>query len=78
MRRYHFKVTLLTLGVLLGFGSAIARFGFGYDIGAGCHGERWHHGHYGDYGHHHHPCTCEDDEPTPADPAGVQSGKSSL
>jgi hypothetical protein len=71
MRRYHVKVTLLTLGVLLGFGSAIARFGFGYPVGPGCHG--WQHGHYGHHGHH--PCGCEGDEPAPPKPAGVQSGK---
>jgi len=74
MRRYHVKVTLLTLGVLLGFGSAIARFGFGYHPGPGCHDwQDRHHGHYG----HHHPCDCADDGPAPPDPAGVQSGKQS-
>jgi hypothetical protein len=73
MRRYHWKVTLLTLGVLLGFGSAIARFGFGYHMGPGCHG--WHEGHHGHYGHHH--CGCEGDEPAPSAPGGVQSGKQS-
>jgi hypothetical protein len=76
MRRYHWKVTLLTLGVLLGFGSAIARFGFGYPLGPGCHGG-WHEGHHGHYGHHHHHCDCEGDEPAPSAPGGVQSGKQS-
>lgn len=75
MRRYHVKVTLLTLGVLLGFGSAIARFGFGYHLGHGCHG--WQDGHNGHHGRHHHHCDCVGDEPAPPDPAGVQSGKKS-
>ncbi len=70
MRRYHFRVALLTLGVLLGFGSAIARFGFGYEMGPACHD--WHHGHHG-Y-HHHHDCDCGDDgESAPAKPSGVSS-----
>jgi hypothetical protein len=73
MRRYHVKVTLLTLGVLLGFGSAIARYGFGYHMGPGCHG--WHHGHHGHYHHHHHDCGCDGDEAAPSAPSGVQSGK---
>lgn len=73
MRRYHFRVALLTLGVLLGFGSAIARFGFGYELGPGCHD--WHHGHHGHHGyHHHHDCECGDEgEGAPAKPGGVSS-----
>ena len=55
MRRYHWRVSLLTLGVLLGFGSAIARFGFGYPMGPGCWSE--HHGHR--YAHHH-DCACDE------------------
>jgi hypothetical protein len=50
MRRYHVRVTLLTLGVLLGFGSAIARYGFGYRFGHDC----YHH-------HHHHHDHCDHD-----------------
>jgi len=76
MRRYHWRVTLLTLGVVLGFGSAIARYGFGYHMGPGCPG--WHEGRHGHYGHHHHhDCGCEDDEPAPSAPGSVQSGKQS-
>jgi hypothetical protein len=72
MRRYHVKVTLLTLGVLFGFGSAIARYGYGYEMGPGCH--RWHHGHHGAH-HHRHDCPCDADEPAPNAPGDVQSGK---
>lgn len=76
MRRYHVKVALLTLGVLFGFGSAIARYGYGYELGPGCHGR--HHGHHG-YHHHHHDCDCDPggahDEPASDAPGGVQSGK---
>ena len=71
MRRYHVKVTLLALGVLFGFGSAIARYGFGYDMGSGCHGYRGHHG----YHHHHHDCGCDGEPAAPSAPSGVQSGK---
>jgi hypothetical protein len=75
MRRYHFKVTLLTLGMLFGFGSAIAHHVYGYPMGPGCHG--WHHGHHGYQ--HHHDCDCDSggqrDEPAPNAPGGVQSGK---
>jgi hypothetical protein len=53
MRRYHFRVTLLTLGVVLGFGSAIARYGFGYRFGHDCHH------------HHHHHDHCEYDHDLP-------------
>ena len=71
MRYYHVKVTLLTLGVLLGFGGAIARYAYGHPIGPGCHG--WHHGHHGH--HHHHPCDGHDREAAPQNPSGVQSGQ---
>lgn len=66
MRRYHVRVTLLALGVVLGFGSAIARYGFGYHFGPD-----WHH-HHG----HHHGWECDDDESPPAPKPGAQSGHS--
>jgi hypothetical protein len=68
MRRYQVRVALLTLGVLLGFGGAIARFGFGYRIGPD-----WEH-HHGHHHHHHECCECDDDEAVPA-PSSVQSAK---
>jgi hypothetical protein len=58
MRRYHFRVALLTLGVVLGFGSAIARFGFGYRFGHDCHHHHHHHHddwHEAGHGHEHGP-----------------------
>lgn len=72
MRRYHWRVTLLTLGVVLGFGSAIARYGFGYHVGPGCHDG--HHGHHHHHDHHGHDCDHHGDEPAPPS-ASVQSGK---
>jgi hypothetical protein len=74
MRGYHFKVALLTLGVLFGFGSAIARYAYGYEMGPGCHG--WHHGHHGYHHHHHHDGDCDSggERGEPA-PSGVQSGE---
>ena len=46
MRRYPVRVALLTLGVLLGYGSAIAHYGFGYRFGHDCHHHHAHHGHW--------------------------------
>jgi len=54
MRRYHVRVTLLTLGVVLGFGSAIARYGFGYRFGHDCHHHHAHHEHW-DHDRHDEP-----------------------
>lgn len=53
MRGYHLKVALLSFGVLLGYGSAFARYQAGYGL-FGHPG--WHHAH----GHHAHQ-HCDDD-----------------
>jgi hypothetical protein len=54
MRGYHFKVALLAFGVLLGYGSAFARYQAGHGLwGHGC----WGHGHHGHHAHYdHHAC----------------------
>jgi hypothetical protein len=48
---YRVRIILLSLGVLFGFGSAIARFSHGHGHGHGyrngpCHEQRWHPGHW--------------------------------
>lgn len=52
MRRFRFRVALLTLGVVFGYGSAMMRW---------THGPDWRH-------HHHHCADYDDRDRQPAAP----------